>query len=54
MQNIVAYGAYVVTCLIALLAAARWVVRNDPALRDYSRTPPPTDPEDPPPSAPND
>ncbi|QYY28547.1 MULTISPECIES: hypothetical protein [Cupriavidus] len=34
MQHVVAYGAYFVACLIALLAAARWIARNHPALRD--------------------
>ncbi|WER48660.1 hypothetical protein CupriaWKF_28255 [Cupriavidus sp. WKF15] len=39
MQKVVAYGVYFLACLIALLAAARWISRNDPALRDF-RLPP--------------
>ncbi|CAG9167436.1 hypothetical protein LMG23992_00809 [Cupriavidus laharis] len=53
MQNVVAYGAYFLACLLALLAAARWICRNDPALRD-SLTPPPKHPEDRESSAPKD
>ncbi|CAG2160585.1 hypothetical protein LMG26411_07598 [Cupriavidus numazuensis] len=41
MQHVVAYGAYFLACLIALLAAARWIARNHPALRDV--TPPRAD-----------
>ena len=53
MQNVVAYGAYFLACLIALLAAARWISRNDPALRD-PRLPPPERPEDRETTAPED
>lgn len=42
MQHVVAYGAYFLACLIALLAAARWISRNHPALRELS---PPRDAE---------
>jgi hypothetical protein len=34
MQNIVVVGGYFLACLLALLIAARWIVRNHPALRE--------------------
>ncbi|MDK2661378.1 hypothetical protein QOS04_32995 [Cupriavidus sp. LEh21] len=34
MQNVVALCAYFFGCLVALLVAARWILRNHPALRE--------------------
>ncbi len=38
MQNVVALCAYFFGCLIALLFAARWILRNHPALRERPPT----------------
>jgi hypothetical protein len=32
MNHIVSLGGYILGCLAALLIAARWLLRNDPAL----------------------
>ncbi|MFJ4292300.1 hypothetical protein ACIP1U_21340 [Cupriavidus sp. NPDC089707] len=49
MQNIVALCAYFFGCLFALLFAARWILRNHPALRERPPTRPPHAAKDDPP-----
>ncbi|AGW93604.1 hypothetical protein [Cupriavidus sp. DF5525] len=49
MQNVVALCAYFFGCLIALLFAARWILRNHPALRERAPARAPVE-EDKPPS----
>ncbi|BDB26979.1 hypothetical protein CTP10_R43840 [Cupriavidus sp. P-10] len=49
MQNVVALCAYFFACFLALLFAARWILRNHPALRERPPARPPCVAHDDPP-----
>ncbi|WP_198065772.1 hypothetical protein [Cupriavidus oxalaticus] len=49
MQTFLALCAYFLACLFALLFAARWILRNHPALRERPPAPPPCPATDDPP-----
>ncbi|WP_439687834.1 hypothetical protein [Cupriavidus oxalaticus] len=49
MQNLLALCAYFFACLFALLFAARWILRNHPALRERPPARPPCPAKDDPP-----
>jgi len=49
MQNLLALCVYFFACLFALLFAARWILRNHPALRERPPARPPCPAKDDPP-----